>query len=272
MKLSIFTTVTNPKARGDNYWDALSCYQDLADEVVVVNGGENGFTNYHIHKMKFINHKWPQEFKWRFIGEQFTRGYEACTGDWVIHADLDFIFHQKDFGKIRQALQDFPGSPAVSFYKWQFMIPDRYNLKSRLLLAVNKKEFGDRITFTGGGDQCQPQLDGVDIDLNEMPQAEVPFYNYEKLTKTYDQIKDDVERMDRAFYKDTGAYLYSDEGKNAMGGWLHMAHGRFNKPHKEIKLTDHPKYVQSTIKNLTEDQWGYSGFGELGKNNYAKNI
>lgn len=252
MKLSIFTTATRPAERGDTYDQSLACYNNFADEVIVK--GDD----------------WPQEFSWEYIGQTFTKGYEACSGDWVLHCDLDFLFHQKDFAKIRQALKDYPNTPAVSFYKWQFILPDRYNLKSRLMLAVNKKAFGDRITFTGGGDLCQPQLDGVDIEINEMPQAGVPFYNYEKLSKTYDQIKDDVERMDRAYERFFGSKLYSTDKYDAMSGWLRMARGRFNKPQKHIKLSEHPKFIQDTIKNLRPGQWGYSGFGLLEESDYVK--
>lgn len=271
MKLSIFTTVTDPERRGDNWRDAFSCYRELADEVILMNGSqtEGIITGITYNQFKTVDYKWPEEFKWPFIGQQFTRGFKAATGDWVIHADLDFVFYEKDFAKIRQALKDYPNSPAVSFYKWQFILPDRYNLKSRLMLAVNKKKFGDRLSFTGGGDMCQPQLDGVDININEMPQAGVPFYNYEKLTKTEAQIRDDVERMDRAYKAHYGTWLYSNEGKEAYEGWFRMVQGRFNKPSKHIPLSDHPKYVQETIKNLKPEQFGYSGFGKLGVNDYA---
>lgn len=263
LKLSIFTTVSDPVNRGEHFEQSVNCYKDLADEVVIVNGG------LPLLGYKTVQYKWEQSFSWDFIGQQFQRGYEACTGDWVIHADLDFIFHERDFGRIRQALKDYPNSPAISFYKWQFVLPDRYNLKSRLLIAVNKKVYGDRIKFSGGGDLCQPTLDGRDIDINDMPQAGVPFYNYEKLTKTEAQIIDDVERMDDAYLKYFQQTLYSTDERTAYEGWLEMACGRFNKPQEQIKLSDHPKYIQETIKNLRPDQWGYNGLGHLERNNYA---
>lgn len=265
--LSIFTTVTNPNYRGDNVKPAIDCYKDLADELVIMNGGKE-----ILHEPKEKLYKWSTEFNWDFIGQQFQRGYEACNGDWVLHLDLDFIFHQQDFGRIKQALKDYPNAPAVSFYKWQFILPDRYNLKSRLLIAVNKAKFGDRITFSGGGDLCQPQLDGKDLDLNEMPQAGVPFYNYEKLTKTKAQIIDDVGRMDRAYQRHFGTWLYSKNGteQSAYEGWLDMTIGRFHKPSKHIKLSEHPKYIQDTIKNLRPDQFGYNAFGLLEDNDYVR--
>ncbi len=275
MKLSIFTCVTLPKARGDNYKDALFCYTSLADETVIIYGRkadidypleyQNG--GGRVRHVPTLANVWPKEFEWYVIGEQFQRGYEACTGDWVIHSDLDFIFHEKDFGKIRQALKDYPNAPAVSFYKWQFILPDRYNLKSRLPLAVNKKVFGDRIKFNGGGDLAQPTLDGKGLDLNEIPQAEVPVYNYEKLLKTKEQIANDQGRMERAWFRHFGYYQMGSDGTNesAYQRWIKAQQGKFNKPQEKITLEDHPKYVQETIKDLTPDQWGYNGFGLVDK-------
>ena len=44
MKLSIFTTMTDPESRMDPYREALKCYEEFADEAVIV--GED----------------WPEEF------------------------------------------------------------------------------------------------------------------------------------------------------------------------------------------------------------------
>jgi len=253
MTIGSFITVTDPYDRGDTYDQCLDSAEGFSDVVTVINGKET----------------WPKEFSWEIIGQHFQKGYEDTDADWVIHLDTDFIFHERDYGRVRQALKDYPNSPAVSFYKWQFILPDRYNLKSRLVLAVNKAKFGDRIKFNGSGDLCQPTLDGKDMDLNEIPQAGVPFFNYEKLIKTEAQVRDDVERMDRAYHRHFGRWLYSQDGEGAYEGWMHMAVGRFGKPQKEIALHDHPKVMQDAIKNLRHDQFGHSGFGYLPKNNYV---
>lgn len=263
MKLSIFTTASNATSRGDNLRDALQCYVDLADEVICMDGGF-GAKDGEGPNGKRIAYKWPQEFSWVFIGQQFQRGYEACTGDWVIKCDLDYIFHEKDFGKIRQALKDYPNAPGVSFYKWQFIQPDRYNLKSRLVIAVNKKMYGDRIKFNGGGDLCNVTLDDRLLDLNEMPQSGVPFYNFEKLCKTEEQIKDDAGRMARAWQRHFGEYkLGGPDDESAYEEWWKMTEGRFEKPQEQISIDKLPKYIQETIKNLKPEQFGYNGFGRL---------
>lgn len=278
MKLSIFTTVTRPDQRGDNYKDALACYTSLADETVIIYGRKSDIDHplsypkgegKTVHVPTLVD-TWPKEFSWEIIGEHFQRGYEAATGDWVIHADLDFIFHEKDFATIRAAMEAHADAPALSFYKHQFILPDRYNLKSRLVIMVNKAKFGDRIRFDSGGDLCQPSLDGQELKPDDVPEIKVPFFNYEKLTKTEPQIRSDAERMERAYYRHFDRQLYSTDKRGAYDGLIEMMVGRFNKPQKEIPLSDHPKFVQETIANLRPDQWGFNGFGLLPYNNYQK--
>lgn len=262
--LSIFTTVTNPRERGDLYHEALSCYKDLADEVVVVNGGQQVTEHSGV---RYINRKWAQEFDWPFIGQQFQRGFKACTHDVVIHADLDFIFHQDDFERIRNAAQQMLDNnlPAMSFYKYQFILPDRYNLKSRLVLMVNKRDYAERIRFDSGGDLCQPSLDGRYISPESIPSAKVGVYNYEKIIKSKEQIEDDAGRMERSYNRHFGHNQYRSlqGGESAYNRWYEAQKGKFNKPQEQVPLDKHPVYIQATIKNLQPWHFGYSGFGMI---------
>lgn len=259
--ISIFTTCTNPAERGDTYREAMKCYRDLADEVVAVHGDQDAgmFIDDHI----IIESAWPKEFNWPFIGQQFQRGYEACTGDWVIHADLDFIFHENDYAEIRKVLEENNDQPAVTFLKRQFILPDRFNLKSRLVVAVNKGKFGDRIKFNSGGDLCQPSLDGNYIEPGTVPDIKIAIWNYEKILKTKAQIMDDVGRMERAYKRHFGITQYGSDGtdEDAYNKWYEAQVGKFNKPSEKVKLEDHPKVMQETIKNLKPEQFGYNGFG-----------
>ena len=269
--LTIFTTITDPERRGDHWHESIQNYCELADQVVVVDGSEVPHS-FDDPKIKVVHQIWPKEFHWLDISRAFQRGYDEADGDWVIHMDLDWLFHERDFETIKQTLHYRRHEPALSFWKFQFILPDRYQLKSRLVLAVNKKEYGDRIKFDGGGEQdlCQPSLDGKYLSPGDVEEARIPFYNYEKMTKTKAQIAEDSGRMDRAYYKQFGRYQLSQDGtdEQAFNGYMHMVTGRFNKPQKEIDLDSHPQVIQDTIKNLTSDQLGYSLFGER-KNNYV---
>ena len=83
MKLSIFTSMTDPEERNDPWKEALRSYEDIADEVITV--GQN----------------WPPgEFEWKYIGEVFQEGHDICTGDWVMRMDIDYILHEKDMDYI----------------------------------------------------------------------------------------------------------------------------------------------------------------------------
>jgi glycosyltransferase involved in cell wall biosynthesis len=267
MKLSIFTTITNPHIRGDNLEAALACYLDLADEVVIIDGTENpsDIVLPDSPKIRRSYYPWPKEFNWPFIGEQFQRGYEQATGDWVIHCDLDFLFHENDFNAIRKACERNSSSPALTFYKHQFIQPSKYNLKSRLVLAANKGEYSDRIRFDSGGDLCQPSLDGQYIEPGTVPEAKIPFYNYEKITKNKTQVMDDVGRMDRAWNQFHGKYIYGDDGSDeaAFKGWIDMMRGRYDKPQMNVPLRSHPKYMIPIIEGLSEEQFGGGGWGLL---------
>lgn len=273
LKLSIFTTMTNPDERGDNYEDSLKCFRDLADELIIIDGsGEksDGYDNV-IYGGTKIYYKWPREFDWLQISRSYQKGYDACTGDWALFADLDFIFHENDFDRIRQVMQDNSDKPALSFYKYQFIAPDRYNIKSRRVIAINKALVGDRVKMDGGGDLCQTTLDGQHLTPDDVPESGIPFYNYEKILKTKEQVMDDVGRMERAYKRHFGTTQYNSDGddKTAFKGWIEAQRGKMNKPQKIIPLSQHPIYIQKTIKSLTPDQFGYDGFGNFKRNIYV---
>lgn len=280
MRLSIFTTQTNPEKRGDIHKEALACYKQLADELVIVDGGDNPSICRKDIKADtyecFPWQQWPQEFEWTQISKSFQAGYDYCTGDAVIHADLDFVFSEKDYEAIRKAAQTMLDSnaPAMSAWKWQFILPDRYNLKSRLVIMVNKRDYGSRIKFDGGGEQdlCQPSLDQKLIRPDDIPEGKFCFYNYEKICKSKSQIAEDQGRMERAWFRHFGKYQMGSDGtdESAYDRWITTQKGKFAKPQKHIALEGHPAVMAETIRNLTPEQFGHSGFGELGENDYIK--
>lgn len=260
MKISIFTTTTNPIERQDPYLEAMRSYNDLADEIIEIDGDvKEKYENLN-EKHKIIGYEWPEVFKWDFIGQQFNRGYEACSGDWVIHTDLDYIFHEDDMDRIKNYLNDHKDELAVSFLKKQFLLVDRFNIKARVVIAVNKAKYGQDIKFNAGGDLCQPSFKGVEIKPDQALQSGIPFYNYDFCFKQLHVIEKDWIRFDRAWH---------DQFGGSIGTFKGLMTGRFSgRSWEKIDIDQHPKYIRDKVKNIKPDMFGYNMFGWIKEKAY----
>ena len=244
MKLSVFTTMTDPESRNDPYKEAINCYKELADELIIV--GEN----------------WPDEFSFDYIGKTFHEGFEKSTGDWVIRMDLDYFFHEKDIDKIKKLLTVHDDHPAVAFPQYQFFTYDRYHIKTKLCVAMNKKKYPE-IVINGGGDMCQPTIEGKQILASSVPFINIPIWQYDSMFRTKKIISEDRARFARAWYR----YFddWGDRGGEtpdlAFDAWMEMIRRKYKKHTLRMNIENHPKYIKEKLKNLTEDQFGYSAFG-----------
>jgi len=248
MKVTVFTHMTNPELRNDPWREAMECFNDIGEEVVVV--GEN----------------WPTEFKWDYIGKVFQEGFDKCTGDWAFWMDIDTMFHENSFEVIKEELTTYKDYPAIAFPKYQIFTPDRYHMKTHLVVALNKKLFPN-IKMNGGGDKLQPTINDKLIEISEIPKSTQPVWNYDSVFRTKEIIKEDRARFARAwnrFFKDLG-----DRGgevpDEAYDAWLKMVLERYQYHVLKLKINDHPKFIKDSLIKLNEDNFGYSMFGYKNK-------
>ena len=250
MKLSIFTSMTNPEKRNDAWEEAISCYEDIADEVIVVGDS------------------WPEEFKFDLIGQTYQEGFEKSSGDWVIRMDLDYFFHEKDIGKIRKILEKNTDSPAVAFPQYQFFTPDRYHVKTIICTALNKRNFPE-IVQNGGGDMCLPTINGSRIMPDSVPVAKIPVWQYDSLFRTKEIIAEDRARFARAWFRQFNNY--GDRGggspEEAFNAWFEMIKVKYKKHVLKSSTRSHPKYIQKRLVGLNKNQFGYDAFGLKEKTN-----
>lgn len=241
--------MTNPEERNDPWKEALECYEDFADEVIVVG------------------QTWPKEFSFEYIGSVFQDGFNKSSGDWVILMDVDTFFHEKDREKISNVLKKYEDYPAVAFPKFQFFHPERYNFKSKMCIALNKKNFPD-IKFTGGPDLCQPTIEGQLIMPDSAPYEKIVIWNYEAMFRTKDIIKKDRSRFARAWFNSFSNY--GDRGgptqEEAFEAWLKMIEDRYSYHYLKMKIDNHPKYIKNRLRNIPDDQFGSNLFGIIDKN------
>lgn len=273
MKLSIFTTCTNPIQRCDPFYEALACYRDFADEVILVDGtedpdvvGKDPFVLRHVDKI--VHNPWPDEFKFDFIGTQFQKGYDASNSDFVLRTDLDMIFHENDKERLREIIEINKDAPVLKFPKKQFILPDRYNYKSKMNLLFNKGKYGNRIKLNAGGDLCQMSFDGNPLPPH-VPYA-IQLYNYDYLLKPKQIALKDLGRFSRAWFAQFQNHDFGGEtDEEALMRFMELQLGRLKKSSIAIALEDHPKYIRETIRNIgknslkksSEQPFGYSMWG-----------
>ena len=244
MKISTFTTMTKPEERLDPWKEAIKCYESFSDEVVVV--GED----------------WPTEFKFDLIGKYYQKGFDECSGDWVLRMDVDYFFHENDSPKLNEILSKYSNYPAVSLPQYQFFTPERYQIKTRLCIALNKKKYPE-IKFNGGGDLCLPTLNNKIIDIKKVPNVNIPIYQYDSMFRTKEIISEDRARFARAWYRQFNSYgdRGGPEPDEAFKHWYKMIQKKYYFHIHKIKLENHPKVISDSLLNLKEEQFGYSAFG-----------
>mgnify|MGYP002021754025 CR=1 FL=1 len=244
MKLSIFTSMTDPESRMDPYKEALECYEDFADEIIIV--GED----------------WPDEFSFDYIGKTFQEGFDKSTGDWVIRMDIDTFFHEKSKDFLISSLKENSDVPGLVFPKLQIFTPDRGHLKAKMCIAFNKKKYPN-IKLNGGGDMCDPTLDDVLLDQYNLPNKKITIWNYDSVFKNKNIISKDRARFARAWNREFGNF--GDRGgptdEEAFTAWYNMVKTRYPFHTSTVAISKHPKFIQQKLYNLTPKQFGYDLFG-----------
>jgi hypothetical protein len=168
VKISILTTITNPDERQDKWREALACYCDFADEVVVVDGSNVGhndlnpnkgvFKDSQWWKLRVIRLEWPYEWNWIELPRHLNEGRKHCVGDWIIKLDIDQFFHEKDFEKVRQKLAECSGECQVAtFQKMSLVYGKKYYQKGGQPIAFrNQPEIVIGRSLDRATDLCFP--------------------------------------------------------------------------------------------------------------------
>ena len=236
--------MTDPESRRDPWKEALECYEDLADEVVIT--GDN----------------WKYDFSWEQIGKFFQEGFDKATGDWVLRMDLDYFFHENDILKIRKFLNSNSKEPVVAFPQYQIFSPDRYQVKTKLCIALNKKRF-PQIKLNGGGDLCQPTLNGNQLVHKNAVNLNTPIFQYDSIFRTKEIISEDRARFARAWFSFFNSW--DDRGgptpELAFDAWFNMIQKRYCYHVLRLKTNDHPIFIKDRLSSIKKNQFGYDAFG-----------
>lgn len=288
MKISIFTTITNPEERKYPYLEALESFCDVADEVIVVDGGSTDGSLEKIDELakqlgrqiKAINLPWPWEYSQAEFPKHLNAGLEACTGDWAIKMDIDYLFHENQIDELKVLLRGYNDRPCVAgqFLKFNVMTRDRGFLKSRLPLAIHKKVVGDNIKF-GIQQDIDKSLDdwsfpilwsgkynkegvpvGTSLPAKLVLDLGIKVWNYDYFFRTKEETKKLFARNAKAWRLSVNnAWGASDE--ESWETFLDMNRQRWEKDLTPLEPISHPKYIRERVEKMTPGHFGWDNWG-----------
>ncbi len=301
LKIGVFGILNNPEYRQEPWKESFSQRLECFDSVCVVCGHEPDVEmlaeefpeDWKTGKLKAIYKPWSfPEWSYEELAKHLNSALvlakeQGC--EWMIKLDIDTVFHEKDMTRVRRMIQNAhkKGKWLVSFSKLQFFIPGRYWRKSSVPLAVNISmpiAYGfDRDTYT---DLCQPiQWDGVstaihngkpyDIPLGSLVFSEkiykvrtVKLYNYDFTYRTYERSVELLYQIEMAHARFwgkgySGLPLERITRETSMQDFLDLSRDRYRHMRKKMKIEDHPRHFQTSLKALKSDQWGFSLWGKI---------
>lgn len=280
MKLSIITTITNPIGRQDFFKEALECFNDLGDEVIVVDGSREPVVS-DTKKMKVIHRVWDYDWNWLELPERFKIAREECTGDWILKLDIDHLIHEADMEQLREIVETAPlGVEGIGMQKVSFCYGGRHYDKGLVLMIIRNLpylSFGKNIETET--DLCYPiKLVGTEthydselgkrfvIDYGKdvkFHRSGISFYNYDYFFKTKEFTENEFWRMSQAYYRHFKSYPFGNTKKKAFDKFLNMQKTRKDRAEYETNLYEHPKYVREMVRNLKPEQFGFNAWGLL---------
>ncbi len=282
MKLSIVTTITNPDKYQYAWREALLNFCSLADEVVVVNGGESiSLLDFSGKLKKSCDLKevllpWPEEWHWRELPLHLNAGLAAASGDWVLKMDIDYLIHEADFPSIRAALEAWAEVPIISFVKLLVVNRFRSFEKTILPFCINKRLMGEKIQFgecvTEKTDWCYPLLvsgkrpDGVPQGVKVPEQMArccgIRIWDYDYFFRAADVAQSEFWRFAKA-YATAFDKSWGDTQDRAWEIFCKQYRGRLRKFLFPLLIESHPEVIRDRIRMMKPEEFGYDNWGEF---------
>jgi len=293
MKISIFVALGNIGNTPDDWqyaWrEAIESYLDFADEVVIVSGN-NDTTNLFINnfsgecmqkdKIKIVEMPWKYDFSWETIAQHFNKGLEACTGDWIMKMDIDYIIHERDMKTLRAKMLEGwkKNYPLMSFMKFTVLNKDKAYEKVHVPFII-RKEKRDEIRFgiptddhksawgypilVKGFDKKRGLPTGTSIPDNYIMSTSTRIYNYDNTFRNKEKTGEHFLRFSLAGERAGFNRNWGSTREEALNMFCSMMWSRIRKTqecYKPLTLADHPKYIRERIKELTPDLFGHSSW------------
>lgn len=280
MKISAFCLITNPEERQDPFYESLASVQEWANEVVIVNGGKplpehiTGSTKYRVIE---IMKPWEYEWSWEELPIRLNMALEACTGDWALRFDADYIFPRNTGQLIREGLPGINDMRVATVHKFSAILHNKFYTKGGVPLGINKRF--DNVKYgrdlSKDTDLCYPIITDGEVDDKGVPLGRLvhaiqtgrvgaKFFNYDYTFKTEEFTRNEFARFSRAYKRYFGYTKWGDNPDASFDKFIEIMKNRMTRGSlTTIPLDKHPEFIREKIKNIKHDQFGYNGWGYL---------
>jgi len=292
MKISIFVTLGNIGNTPDEWqyaWrEAIESYLDFADEVVIVWGGDidtkfiGWKDEYTPDRVKQIFIPWEYDFSWETIAQHFNAGLEACTGDWIMKMDIDYVIHEKDMADLRARMEAHYKEKwwLLSFMKYTVLNQHKAYQKCHVpfIIRGDKKEFikfgipsDNKDSAWGypimvdGFDKKRGLPTGTSIPDSMVRSTGIDIFNYDNTFRNKEITGKHFLRFSNAREKAGFPREWGSTEEEALQKFINMMWSRLKKTsgsYKPLSLESHPKYIRDRIKKLTPKLYGYNSWIE----------
>lgn len=143
MKISFFTTATEPFKYKYPIIESIKSIIPLADEIIIIYGRQEYESEKQLLELspiiKIINtNKWNEEWKYDTMTEHLNIGLDNCTGDICIKFDIDFIFSPTNKEKFTNQFKNTINQHHVYYLpRINFMNKKYGSLYKKGLYAIN---------------------------------------------------------------------------------------------------------------------------------------
>jgi len=273
-KISCLVCITNPEERQDIWRESIASMLPWADEIVIVDGGDD-LPDGPWGKLKIINLPWPYDFSWDELPKHLNAGLKECTGDWVVRADIDYVFKDNWKENISE-LENFKDKRIVTAQKFSTTLSvNKVYQKgpTQMILNMKYKDMCFGVVENKYTDLCVPIIKtgmykgipmGKMIEDKDIGKSHLEFMNYDYCFKTKDFTAKEFLRFSKAHKRYFGTTNWGNTKKEALEKFINMMKGRMTGGNRHIynmPWDKHPSFIQERVKNIKPSMFGFNGWG-----------
>lgn len=299
-KIGVFGIMNNPDYRQEPWRESISSRLRMFDVVCLVCGHEPDIemlreafpVEWASGKLKAKFKPWPfPEWSYEELPKHLNEALRMANEencDWLIKLDIDTLFHEQDYDKLRKEVSRAhrKSKLVVSFKKLQFFLPSKYWQKGRLPIAIKTGHsivYGfDKEKYT---DLCQPivwntqeyvtfngkQYDipsGVSVPERAILNSGIFVYNYDFSFRTKERTIELLYQIEMAHTRFwgkgyTGLGIEKITRENAFNDFIMLSRNRYKQMNKHLKISSHPIYIQNSLLRLSDEHFGKNMWGEI---------